>query len=124
MKYLLGSAQTVNISMLRCLILLIATGTPASHLSAEEPALPLPAEPKHGRPYLMPAAERQRLRALIAREGWAKQEYEQLTKKAEGGDGYAAAFLYALERDAKYVPRCDQMAAREISTSQSQAFQR
>ena len=71
---------------------------------AEEPELPLPAEPKHGRPYLMPEAERQRLRGLIAREGWAKQEYEQLTKKAEGGDGYAAAFLFALERDAKYVP--------------------
>ena len=71
---------------------------------AETPALPLPAEPKHGRPYLMPEAERQRLRGLIAREGWAKQDYEQLKKKADGGDGYAAAFLFALERDAKYVP--------------------
>ena len=70
----------------------------------EEPALPLPAEPKHGRPYMMPEAERQRIRGLIAREGWAKQDYEQLKKKAEGGDGYAAAFLFALERDAKYVP--------------------
>jgi hypothetical protein len=71
---------------------------------AETPALPLPAEPKHGRPYLMPEAERQRIRGLIGREGWAKQEYEQLTKKAEGGDGYAAAFLFALERDSRYVP--------------------
>ena len=31
---------------------------------AEEPELPLPAEPKHGRPYLMPEAERQRIRGL------------------------------------------------------------
>ena len=38
---------------------------------AEEAELPLPAEPKHGRPYLMPEAERQRIRGLIAREGWA-----------------------------------------------------
>jgi len=71
---------------------------------AETPALPLPAEPKHGRPYLMPETERQRIRGLIAREGWAKEEYEQLKKKADGGDGYSAAFLFALERDAKYVP--------------------
>lgn len=52
----------------------------------------------------MPEAERQRIRGLIAREGWAKQDYEQLKKKAEGGDGYSAAFLFALERDVKYVP--------------------
>ena len=86
------------------MMLMIACGALAPHVSAEEPALPLPAEPKHGRPYLMPEAERQRIRGLIAREGWAKQDYEQLKKKAEGGDGYAAAFLFALERDAKYVP--------------------
>ena len=52
-----------------------------------EPALPLPAEPKHGRPYMMPEAERQRIRGLIAREGWAKQDYEQWTKNADGGHG-------------------------------------
>ena len=73
-------------------------------LTKEGSALPLPAEPKHGRPYLMPETERQRIRGLIAREGWAKQDYEQLKKKADGGDGYSAAFLFALERDAKYVP--------------------
>ena len=88
-------------------------GTPG--LSAEKPALPLPAEPKHGRPFLMPAAERQRLRGLIAREGWAKEEYEQLKKKADGGDGYAAAFLFALERDAKYVPAATKWLLRRLS---------
>ena len=53
----------------------------------EEPELPLPAEPKHGRPYMMPEAERQRIRGLIAREGWAKLDYVQLNKNASGGDG-------------------------------------
>ena len=63
--------------MLRSMMLMIACGALAPHVSAEEPALPLPAEPKHGRPYMMPEAERQRIRGLIAREGWAKQDYEQ-----------------------------------------------
>ena len=86
------------------IVFLIAWSASLPGAFAEESELPLPAEPKHGRPYLMPEAERQRIRGLIAREGWAKQDYEQLKKKADGGDGYSAAFLFALERDAKYVP--------------------
>ncbi|MEE2706338.1 MAG: hypothetical protein VX988_04765, partial [Planctomycetota bacterium] len=89
---------------------------------AEEPALPLPAEPKHGRPYMMPEAERQRIRGLIAREGWAKQEYEQLKKKADGGDGYAAAFLFARERDAKYVPAATKWLLGNLSSTRVNAF--
>lgn len=45
-----------------------------------------------------------RIHSLVDREPWAKQEYERLTTQAAGGDGYAAAFLYALERDGKYIP--------------------
>tara|TARA_B100001123_G_scaffold19653_1_gene21870 strand:- start:60 stop:407 length:348 start_codon:yes stop_codon:yes gene_type:complete len=93
--------------MLRSMMLMIACGALAPHVSAEEPALPLPAEPKHGRPYLMPEVERQRIRGLIAREGWAKQEYEQLTKKAEGGIPLRA------RARRQVCSRCDQMAARE-----------
>jgi parallel beta-helix repeat protein len=90
--------------MLRILMTLIVCGVLASLVPAQEPELPLPAEPKQGRPFLMPPAERQRIQTLVAREPWAKQEYERLTKQASGGDGHAAAFLYALERDAKYIP--------------------
>ena len=64
----------------------------------------------------MPPVERQRIRGLIAREEWAKQEYEQLTKKAEGGDGYAAAFLFALQRDAKYVPAATKWLLGNLAT--------
>ena len=60
--------------------------------AADEPALPLPAAPVHGRPFLMPPTERQRLRNLVERETWAREEYEQTRKAAAGGDGFAAAF--------------------------------
>ena len=83
-----------------CLIVFLITWSASLQgTCAEEAELPLPAEPTHGRPYLMPKAERQRLRGLIASKGWAKEEYEQLKKKAESGDGYWTAFLFALERD-------------------------
>ena len=59
--------------MLRMLMVSIVCGAMAPHASAEEPALPLPAEPKHGRPFLMPPVERQRIRGLIAREEWAQR---------------------------------------------------
>ena len=87
-----------------------------------EPVLPLPAEPKHGRPYLMPETERQRIRGLIAREGWAKQDYEQLKKKTDGGDGYSAAFLFALERDAKYVPTATKWLLKMLSPQRVKGF--
>jgi len=86
--------RAVILPVMKSLILLVAVMLGGQSVLAadkksstkEEPALPLPAEPKHGRPYLMPETERQRIRGLIAREGWAKQDYEQLKKKADGGD--------------------------------------
>jgi hypothetical protein len=68
----------------------------------------LPAQPKdapsHDRPYFMPAAERDRIRGLIQKEAWARAEHDRLKAAADKNDGYAAAFLYALDGEAKYVP--------------------
>lgn len=60
--------------------------------------------PAHGRPFFMPAAERERIRALLGKEAWAKEELARLRAAAEKGDGYAAAFLYALDGDASRIP--------------------
>ena len=49
------------------------------------------------RPYFMPPAERSRSHDLISKEAWAKADLERLRKAASGGDGFAAAFLYALD---------------------------
>src|SRR5947209_2134420 len=57
--------------------------------------------PSHDRPFFMPAAERDRLRALVQKDAWAKADHKRLRKAADGGDGYAAAFLYALDGDVK-----------------------
>jgi hypothetical protein len=51
------------------------------------------------RPYFMPALERDRLHGLILKEAWAKADHERLRKAAATGDGFAAAFLYALDGD-------------------------
>src|SRR5262245_61462040 len=59
--------------------------------------------PAHGRPYFLPTAERDRLRALVQKEDWAKADHARLEKDAAAGDGHAAAFLYALDGDAKYA---------------------
>jgi hypothetical protein len=60
--------------------------------------------PAHERPFLMPAAERERILATIRSEEWAKAEHVRVKAAAEKGDGYQSAFLYALEGDAKYLP--------------------
>src|SRR5262245_8420640 len=55
----------------------------------------------HGRPYFMPAAERDRLHDLILKQTWAQADLARLRKSAASGDGFAAAFLYALNDDPK-----------------------
>ena len=55
----------------------------------------------HERPYFMPLVERDRLHGLILKEGWAKEDYARLKSAASTGDGFAAAFLYALDGDPK-----------------------
>jgi hypothetical protein len=55
----------------------------------------------HERPYFMPTAERDRLHDLISKEAWAKRDLDRLKKAASTGDGFAAAFLYALDGNPK-----------------------
>src|SRR6516162_7122469 len=59
--------------------------------------------PSHPRPFFMPASERERILKLIKTEAWAKAEHERVKALADKGDGYWAAFLYALEGDAKHL---------------------
>ncbi|MBM3749206.1 MAG: hypothetical protein FJW34_25875, partial [Acidobacteria bacterium] len=59
--------------------------------------------PAHGRPFFMPEQERVRLRQLIATQEWAKADYARLQQAARKGDGYLAAFLYALDGDSAYA---------------------
>ncbi len=60
--------------------------------------------PAHGRPFFMPSQERTRIRQLIATQEWAKADYTRIQGAARKGDGFAAAFLYALDGDPAYVP--------------------
>ena len=53
----------------------------------------------HERPYFMPPVERDRLHGLIFKEAWAKADLARLKREASTGDGFAAAFLYALDGD-------------------------
>lgn len=86
------------------LVGLLGLGFSSTGAAADDSPLPRPAEPKHGRPFLMPPAERQRICDLVAREGWAREELERLTQQAAGGDGFLSAFLYAVERDPRHLP--------------------
>jgi len=60
--------------------------------------------PSHGRPFFIPKAERDRIHALIEREAWAKEECARAKAAAAKGDGFQAAFLYALDGDAAVIP--------------------
>jgi hypothetical protein len=60
--------------------------------------------PAHGRPFFMPAQERARIGQLIATREWAKADYARIQRAARKGDGFLAAFLYALDGDPTYVP--------------------
>ena len=54
---------------------------------------------EHKRPYFMPSVERDRLHDLILKQPWAKTDYARLKMAASTGDGFAGAFLYALDGD-------------------------
>ena len=70
------------------------------------PTVPAQADdaPTHGRPFFMPAQERARIQKLIATRDWAKADHTRTQKAARKGDGFLAAFLYALGGDPTYVP--------------------
>lgn len=73
------------------------------------PALSALAYMQHGdsqgreRPYFMPPSDRNRLQKLILNEPWAKADYVRLNKSSSTGDGFAGAFLYALEGDLRHA---------------------
>jgi hypothetical protein len=60
--------------------------------------------PAHGRPFFLPEPERTRIRQSIAGQEWAKAEYARIQQAARKGDGFLAAFLYALDGDPAYAP--------------------
>ena len=64
--------------------------------------------PSHGHPFFMPAAERARITRLVRTEAWAADDYARWKAAAEKGDGYSAAFLYAIEGDPAYLPAARQ----------------
>ena len=59
--------------------------------------------PTHSRPFLLPQYQQQYLLNLIDTQAWAKESFEELTQKADQGDGYSAAFLYALTQKPNYL---------------------
>jgi len=78
------------------LILMVLCGSMVPALADDAPA--------NGRPFFMPERERARIRQLIAAQEWAKADYTRIQGSARKGDGFAAAFLYALDGDPAYVP--------------------
>jgi len=82
--------------MVRALILGLATAAFAHGGQRDAPS--------HSRPYFMPQRERERIRALVQKEPWAKDEYARVKAAAEKGNGYWAALLFALDGDARYLP--------------------
>jgi hypothetical protein len=62
-----------------------------------------PESPGHERPYFFPAGERVRIRTLIKNEKWAEADYAWLRAAAAEGDGFSAAFLFALDGDRAYL---------------------
>jgi hypothetical protein len=62
----------------------------------------------HERPYFMPSVERDRLHGLILKEAWAKADHARLKTAASTGDGFAAAFLYALDGDPRQATTAQQ----------------
>lgn len=60
--------------------------------------------PSHARPFFMTERKREEIRELVRTQPWAKEAYEAMKSAARGkkpgaGDGFSAAFLYALEGD-------------------------
>lgn len=59
--------------------------------------------PSHERPYFMPRWKKRELRGLIKERDWAKASYESIKTQAAQGDGYWAAFLYALDGEDQHL---------------------
>jgi hypothetical protein len=73
--------------------------------------------PAHGRPFFMPEKERTRIRQVIATQEWAKADYTRIQEAARKGDGFVAAFLYALDGDPVYVPIAQKWLLEKFGTN-------
>ena len=58
--------------------------------------------PVHSRPYLLSETHKDRLLKLIEEKSWAQENFRQIKASADEGDGYSAAFLYALTNEQRY----------------------
>jgi hypothetical protein len=75
---------------------------------AAEPVLQERLQPGHQRPFFLPTSERLRIKKLIDTEPWAQAEYRRARQQAEEGDGFWAAFLFALDGDQRWLaPACE-----------------
>jgi len=86
--------------MLKEIMLMMLPLAIVATASAELPAV----SPSRGRPFFMTDEKRSEIRELVRTRDWARESYEALKNAARGkkpgsGDGFAAAFLYALEGD-------------------------
>ena len=59
--------------------------------------------PVHPRPYLLPQTQIIQLQKLIEEKPWAQKSFDEIKHNAERGDGYSAAFLYALTNEHSYL---------------------
>ena len=101
----------LNVGLLGSALHLAGPGATAQTPPEAPPAPAAADRPTHGRPFFLPAAERERLRTLVRTADWAKAEYARVQALAAGGDGFWAAFLFALDGDAQYLPAVRQKLA-------------
>ena len=73
---------------LRLTLFTVLAGILGSRVSAEEKVAP-----SHDRPYFLPAAERDRIRAEVQKVEWAKAEYARVKAAAEKGATKTASGL-------------------------------
>ena len=59
--------------------------------------------PAHSRPYLFSETYRSDLQKIIDQKLWAKQNLKEIKVKATDGDGFSAAFLFALTNEQRYL---------------------
>ena len=59
--------------------------------------------PAHSRPYLFPGTYRSQLQKVINEKPWAQKSLEDIKHSATQGDGYSAAFLFALNNEQMHL---------------------
>jgi hypothetical protein len=88
---------------MRCFAVLTVVAVVSGSSAETAPESVQQLRPAHDRPFFMPRAQRERIKRLIQTQPWAKTEHERLREVAAGGDGFAAALLYALDGDGAHL---------------------